>query len=82
MGIGVIATIGQWVGVNALRLGEASVIGNVEYSKLVFAAIIGVVVFGEFPDTHTLAGAAIIVFAALYLYRREQLQTNKQKPAI
>lgn len=72
LSIGVLAAIGQWVGVNALRLGEASVIGNVEYSKLVFAALIGFTVFGELPDQYTLAGAAIIVLAAIYLYQREQ----------
>ncbi|MEM7259373.1 MAG: DMT family transporter [Pseudomonadota bacterium] len=76
LGIGVIAAMGQWIGVNALRIGEASVIGNVEYTKLVFAAVVGYAIFGEVPDGYTLAGAVIIVIAAVYLYHREQLGKN------
>ncbi len=74
LGMGIIAAAAQWIGVAALRIGEASVIGNVDYTKLVFAAVIGYLVFSELPDIFTLAGAALIVSAAVYLYHREQRQ--------
>ncbi|MEH6524506.1 MAG: hypothetical protein V7723_00420 [Sneathiella sp.] len=54
MAMGVIATVDQWVGVKTLRLGEASVIGNMEYSKLTHAAIFGYALFSEIPDFYTL----------------------------
>ncbi|WP_240482162.1 DMT family transporter [Ruegeria marisrubri] len=47
--MGVVATAGQWAGVRALRLGEASVIGNIQYMQLIHAAILGFVLFGEIP---------------------------------
>ncbi len=31
---------GAWVGIKALRLGEASVVGNIEYMKLIYATIL------------------------------------------
>ena len=72
--MGVLATIGQWVGVKALRLGEASVIGNIQYTQLIYAAVLGYLLFGEVPDAYTLIGAAIIVGSALYIVHRETLK--------
>lgn len=69
--IGVLATIGQWVGVTALRLGEASVVGNIEYMKLIYAAILGFLLFDEIPDGYTIAGAVIIISASVYIFQRE-----------
>ncbi|MBM1556593.1 DMT family transporter [Sulfitobacter mediterraneus] len=69
--MGVLATAGQWIGVRALRLGEASVVGNIEYSKLIYAALLGWVIFEEVPDKYTIFGAAIIISSSLYIYHRE-----------
>ncbi|KZL17963.1 Riboflavin transporter [Pseudovibrio axinellae] len=79
-GMAIIATLGQWVGVKALRLGEASVVGTVEYMKLIYAALLGFVIFAETPDTFTLLGAALIMFSALYMMRQEQRQKALLKP--
>lgn len=70
--MGVLATLGQWIGVRALRLGEASVVGNMEYSKLVYAAVLGYVLFEEIPDRYTVVGAAIIIASSAYIFGREQ----------
>lgn len=69
--MGVLATLAQWFGVRAMRLGEASVIGNVDYTQLIWAAIIGYLVWQEIPDAYTLLGAAIIIGSSLYIFRRE-----------
>lgn len=71
--IGVLATVAQWVGVNALRLGEASVVGNMEYTKLIYAAVFGYLLFAEVPDLPTVTGALIIIGSSIYLFRRETL---------
>ena len=72
LAMGVLATMGQWVGVKALRLGEASVVGNMEYTKLIYAAVLGLVLFNEIPDIYTLLGAGIIVGSAIYIFQRER----------
>ncbi len=73
LAMGVLATIGQWVGVKALRLGEASVVGNIQYMQLIYAAVLGYFLFKEIPDTYTIVGATIIVGAAIYIFHRETL---------
>ncbi len=71
LAMGVLATIGQWVGVKALRLGEASVIGNIQYTQLIYATVLGYALFDEIPDAYTLIGAAIIIGSALFIIHRE-----------
>jgi len=72
-----LATLGQWVGVQALRLGEASVIGPIQYTQLIFAALLGIMFFGEWPEVSTLAGAGIIILSAVYILHREAMVRPK-----
>jgi drug/metabolite transporter (DMT)-like permease len=62
------------VGVKALRLGEASVIGNIQYTQLIYATVLGYALFGEIPDAFTLVGAAIIIGSALFIIHREAVR--------
>lgn len=54
----------------AMRTGEIGVVAPFRYSRLVFAMIIGIWVFGEAPDSWTLLGSAIIVTSGLYTLMR------------
>jgi drug/metabolite transporter (DMT)-like permease len=45
----------------AMRTGEVSTVAPFRYTRLLFAMLMGVLVFGERPDTATLIGSAIIV---------------------
>ncbi len=58
--------------VAAMRVGEVSFVTPFRYARLLFALIIGVVIFGESPDTLTLVGAAIIVASGIYTVWRER----------
>ena len=69
LGMGVLSMAGQWAGIRALRLGEASLVSSLEYIKLVWAALLGVVLFAEWPEVATLAGAALIVLASVLAMR-------------
>ena len=77
MALGLVATCGQWCGVRALRLAEASVIGNTKFIQLVYATLLGYVFFDETPDRYTLVGALLIVIACVYLVKRERMQRSK-----
>jgi drug/metabolite transporter (DMT)-like permease len=57
--------------IRAYALGEASAIAPVDYSRLVMAAVVGVLLFQNVPDGYTILGAAIIVGASFYIIRRE-----------
>lgn len=69
--MGVLATISHNCFIRAFALGEASAIAPVDYSRLVFAALAGWLVFGSVPDFYTIVGAAIIVGSSFYIVRRE-----------
>lgn len=61
--------------VTATRIGEIGAIAPFRYSRLIFALILAVAVFGERPDFWTLAGAAVIAVAGLYtMWREARLQ--------
>jgi drug/metabolite transporter (DMT)-like permease len=57
--------------VAAMRVGEVAVVTPFRYTRLIFALIIGVTVFGEQPDLWTLIGAGVIVASGLYTLMRE-----------
>ncbi|MBB4267400.1 EamA family transporter [Roseospira visakhapatnamensis] len=69
--IGAAASLGQYLAVRAYREGEATLVTPFDYSQILWATLIGVLVFAEVPDTWTLVGAAIIIGSALYIMHRE-----------
>ncbi len=77
LAMSVLATVANWVGVKALRLGEASVVGNIQYMQLIYAAILGFFFFNEVPDNYTIAGATIIIGSSIYIFHRETLSKKK-----
>jgi drug/metabolite transporter (DMT)-like permease len=58
--------------IEALRVGEASVVAPVRYTALLWAALLGFVVWGELPGPWLWAGAAVIVGSSLYMIRSER----------
>jgi len=50
----------------AMRSGEVSVVSPFRYTRLLFGMAIGVVIFGERPDTMTLLGSLLVVLSGLY----------------
>ena len=56
----------------AMRTGEIGVVAPFRYIRLVFAMILGVLVFAERPDAMTLLGSAVIVASGLYTVFRGQ----------
>ena len=57
----------------SLKLAPASVVVPYQYTMIIWAIILGYVVFNDVPDLFTLAGAAIIIAAGLYIFWREQV---------
>jgi drug/metabolite transporter (DMT)-like permease len=57
----------------AMRTGEIGAVAPFRYTRLVFALILAVVVFGERPDAVTLIGASLIVASGVYAVLRERL---------
>lgn len=53
---------------------DVSVVAPFRYSIVVFAFVLGIVVFGELPDAWSLAGIGLIVAAGLYMLHREAIR--------
>lgn len=51
----------------AMRTGEVAAVTPFRYSRLLFALVLGALVFGERPDAMTLLGAALIVVCGVAL---------------
>mgnify|MGYP001765633547 CR=1 FL=1 len=60
----------------ATRLAETSAIAPFRYTLLVWSFLFGVLVFGQYPDTATMVGAAIVVATGLYSFHRERTARN------
>ena len=58
----------------SLKRAAASVVVPYQYTIIVWAIVLGYAVFGDVPDALTLAGAAVIIAAGLYIFWREQRQ--------
>lgn len=68
--IGLVGGIGQILLTNAYRLVPASALAPFDYMAMVWALVIGYVVFGEMPQPAVLVGAAIVIGSGLFLLIR------------
>jgi len=55
--------------IEALRLGRAAIVAPFRYSGLLWAMLVGFLVWGEAPDAWMLAGAAVVVASGVYMIR-------------
>ena len=70
---------GYLFSIMVMRVGEISFIAPFRYTGLVWALVLGWLVFDEWPEPITLIGAAIVVGSGLFmLYREARLGRKKQ----
>ncbi|MEO1919632.1 MAG: DMT family transporter [Paracoccaceae bacterium] len=70
-GIVVMVSIGYGSITAAMRMGDVSAITPLRYSRIVFAMIIGLVLFSEKMDAIGLIGTAIVISSGLFTIYRE-----------
>ena len=72
MGTGLAGGLGHLFLIRAFRSAPASVVAPFSYSSLIWATIFGFVIWGDWPDLWTWAGAALIIGSGLYIFSRER----------
>jgi drug/metabolite transporter (DMT)-like permease len=71
---GLIGGMAQLLLTEALRAAPVGVVAPFDYTQLVWAAILGLVIWGELPRPATLVGAAVVVTSGIYILHREFLR--------
>lgn len=69
--VGVLGGVAQFFMTQGFRLAEVAIVAPLEYSQMIFVALLAYFIFGEIPDTRLWIGAAIIVCSGLYMVHRE-----------
>ena len=77
--LGLIAGVGHYCVIQAMRRAPASVLAPVSFVQLVWVVILGYLVFGDFPDKFTFLGAAIVVGSSGYVFYRENVVKRAAK---
>jgi len=70
------AVLGHWLMIRSLEVAEASAVQPFAYFQLVFAAAIGLTVFGEVLKPNVAVGALIVVSAGLFTLWRQRMKAR------
>jgi drug/metabolite transporter (DMT)-like permease len=77
--VGGLASGGHFFMTNAVRIGDMATVMSVDFFRLIWAALLGYLVFADVLDAGTILGAAIIFASAWYIVMRE---TRLEKEAV
>lgn len=69
---GIAGTLGQLAVTQAFRVADTTVVMPFDFTKLIWAALLGFLVFGEIPTVWTLIGGVVIFFGGFYVALRER----------
>ncbi|MFC4271126.1 EamA family transporter [Sneathiella chungangensis] len=70
---------GYQFSIMAMRVGDISFSSPFRYTILIWAIILGFVVFGDIPDSWTILGSLIIVGSGVYTFYRERYVIRKMQ---
>ncbi|MES2603267.1 MAG: DMT family transporter [Pseudomonadota bacterium] len=62
----------------SLILAPASVVAPFQYTMIVWAIVLGFLVFGDVPSPNTMIGAAIVASAGIYIFLRERTVMHRE----
>jgi drug/metabolite transporter (DMT)-like permease len=68
---GLIGGVGQLFLTEAIRVAPVGVVAPFDYSQLIWATILGFLIWGELPSAATLAGALVVAASGIYILHRE-----------
>ncbi|WP_371420705.1 DMT family transporter [Tardiphaga sp.] len=72
----VLVLIGYQCVIMALRVGDISAVAPFRYTQLLWAMLLGYLMFGDRPDGAMILGASVIVASGLYTFHREHIRNR------
>jgi drug/metabolite transporter (DMT)-like permease len=79
---GFFGSIGVLCLTHAFRMAPAAVIAPFEYTALLWATLLGYILWDELPDGITLLGASIVISSGLYIIYRETRKSGRHSPKL
>jgi drug/metabolite transporter (DMT)-like permease len=76
MAAGLLGSLAHFCLIAATGMAPPARLQPFTYALMVFATILGFLVFGQFPDAYTVTGALIVVASGLYTFYREQVRAR------
>ena len=71
IGVGVISTAAQLLMTEGYRSGEATMLAPFEYGAIIYAVLLGWMIWGEIPGGWEFTGIGVLVLSGLYTWWRE-----------
>jgi len=75
--IGLMASIGHYLLIRAYDFASTTLLAPFTYTAIVWALLLGFVLFGQLPDGWSVAGMVVIVFSGLFLAARQRLTVRR-----
>jgi drug/metabolite transporter (DMT)-like permease len=75
--IGLLASIGHYLLILAYEYADATLLAPFSYTMMIWALLLGYLVFGQLPDGWSFAGMGVIVAAGLFLAGRQRLTVRR-----
>lgn len=76
--ISLIGAVAHYALIKALDYAEAGAVQPYSYTLLVWATLLGWLVFGDVPDNWTILGAAIVVLSGLYTWHHDRVSVHSR----
>jgi drug/metabolite transporter (DMT)-like permease len=73
-GSGLAGALGHFCIIHAYRNAPASVVAPFSYTALIWATLLGYLIWNDFPARNVWAGAALIIASGLYIFWRETVR--------
>ncbi len=74
MALGTVYGLGHYLLIRGLEIAPASKLSPFLYTQIIWATLLGLLFFDQFPDRPTLIGVAIVISSGLYIWQRESLR--------
>ena len=75
--IGLLASVGHYLLIRAYDYASATLLAPYTYTAIVWAVLLGFLIFGQLPDGWSVTGMAVIVASGMFLAARQRLTVRR-----
>jgi S-adenosylmethionine uptake transporter len=72
--LGIVSCAAHLMITRSLKLAPASTLAPLQYTMLIWGALLGYLIFGDVPGSRIWIGSAIVVLAGLFIFHRQKVK--------